>query len=217
MTDLIFYLLAAFVSSIATGMFLWRSRSWSDDDHYALVEKYAEATSALTAMKVELDKLQEQLEFSEDVRYTLGTNNAKLVQQIEVYEETIGELKRDAEKGEEVRRLTVGMLGNEVDARIAFGNRLMDVQRSLRIARHKEFKRWKKARKKECAGSFPPLRHSDNLSKTILFFEWVMADRIRRFLPYKGRDHAAEEIAYGKERLRETIAKLRTMDPYPLP
>ena len=210
MIDIFLYMLVSFVSSVATGLLLWRTPSWTDDDHYALVERYAEATSALTAMKAELDKLQEQLEFSEDVRYTLGMNNAKLVKRIE-------DLEANEEASADLRLKMIEMLDKEINARIGFEIRLAEVQRSLRIARHKEWKRWKKRAKRQYLDGSPPMRHGEKLSREFNFFDWIFSDRIRRFLPYRDRDHAAEEISYGKKRLPEIIAKLRTMDPFPLP
>ena len=176
-------------------VFLLRPRNLrSDDDHYALVQKYSDAASALTATKAELDKLQEQLEFSEDVRYTLGMENAKLVKRII-------ELEIDVERGEETRFLMVGMLDNEINARIAFGNRLMGVQRSLRIARHKEFKRWKKMSKR---------RLSEYRDPTPATYHYAIGTA-RRSYANSRKDWSA------KDRMREYIDKLRTMDPYPLP
>lgn len=200
-------------AAYAIGFLVWilrQRRSWTDDDHYDLVQKYSEAASALTAMKAELDKLQERLEFSEDVRYALGMDNAKTAKALE-------EAMAEIERGEDVRALMVGILNNEINTRLAFGNRLAEVQRSLRIARHKEFKRWKKRAKRKYLDGSLPSSHGEKLSQEFNFFDWIFNDRIRRFLPYRDRDHAAEEISYGKKRLPEIIAKLRTMDPYPLP
>lgn len=159
MTGFIFYFLAAAISSILTNLYLWRSRQWTNNDYYALVQKYSEAASTLTSLKAELHLTQERLELSEDIRYTLGMENAKLAKRI-------SELEMDIERGQEVRCLMAEMLGNEVDARIAFGNRLVDVQRSLRIARHKEFKRWKKmAKKTPYIVDYLPLRVIENMAK----------------------------------------------------
>jgi hypothetical protein len=210
MIDIFLYMLVSFVSSVATGLLLWRTRSWTDDDHYALVERYAESTSALTAMKAERDKLQEQLEFSEDVRYTLGVNNAKMAQRIE-------DLEANEEASADLRLKLIEMMDHEINMRLTFEVELAEARRSLRIARHKEFKRWKKRSKRQYLDGSPPMRHGEKLSREFNFFDWIFNDRIRRFLPYSDRDHAAEEISYGKKRLPEIIAKLRTMDPYPLP
>ena len=180
------------------------------DEYFELTQKYAEAASLLTSMRSEIDSLREKLELSEDVRNVLGIQNAKLA-------EEIASLKRDADKASEVRFWLMGQLNTVVNDKWRLENALKSTQRSLRIARHKEFKRWKKARKREYIDSSLPLRHTDILTSGFDFFEWIMADRIRRFLPYKDRDHAAQEIAYGKKRLREIAAKLHTMPPYPLP
>lgn len=175
------------------------TRQWSDNDYYSLVQKYSDAGSALTSMKAGLDKIQEQLELSEDIRYALGMENARLAKEIEV-------LKSDIERGEEVRFLMTEMLDSEINLRIAFSNRLMDVQRSLRIARHKEFKRWKRLHKRLYA-----------LSDGSEFSESPASLHSRI---------AYERIAVGifgvaPSRLKKLsaswIAQIRTMDPYPLP
>jgi len=200
-------------AAYAIGFLVWilrQRRSWTDDDHYDLVQKYSEAASALTAMKAELDKLQERLEFSEDVRYALGMENANLAKEIEG-------LNRDVEKGEEARLFLMGQLNIVINDKWRLEDRLKVAERSLRIARHKEFKRWKKRAKRQYLDGTPPASHGEKLSQEFNFFDWIFNDRIRRFLPYRDRDHASEEISYGKKRLPEIIAKLRTMDPYPLP
>lgn len=192
MTDLIFYFLAAFVSSIATGALLWQRRSWSDDDYYDLVEKYAESASALTAMKAELDKLQEQLEFSEDVRYTLGMKNAKLANEIEG-------LKSGAERGEEVRDMLVRSINDSLDLHLYSARLVARLQRSLRIARHKEFKRWKKWKSKR------PSRRPYTI---------LPADLHACIREYKTH---WRRYPNPKMLIRIAIDSIRTMDPYPLP
>ena len=195
MIDIFLYILVSFVSSVATSLLLWRTRSWTDNDHYALVEKYSEAASALTAMKAELDKLQEQLEFSEDVRYTLGTNNAKLVK-------TLEEAMAEIERGEDVRALMVGMLDSEINMRIAFGRRLTEVQRSLRIARHKDLKRWKKLvtkrhRQKEVWAD-PLPTHANWFNRCCYFRCFCTTESYKQ--------HVTAHIQFS-----------RNLDPYPLP
>jgi hypothetical protein len=195
MTDFVFYFLVSLVSSTLTAILLWRNRSWTDDDHYTLVERYAESTSALTAMKAELDKLQEQLEFSEDVRYTLGMNNAKMAQRIE-------DLEANKEASADLRLKMIEMLDKVINMRLALGKRLTEVQRSLRIARHKEFKRWKKLvskrhRQKE-VWSQPLPTHADWFNRCCYFRCYCTAENYKQYV-----------IVH--------IQFSRNLDPYPLP
>ena len=176
-------------------VFLLRPRNlWSDDDHYALVQKYSDAASALTATKAELDKLQEQLEFSEDVRYTLGMENAKLSTRIHDLESE-GAASASAQLG---LMRTIGNYSNIVSD--AFHQNYC-LQRSLRIARHKEFKRWKKMSKR---------RLSEYRDPTPAIYHYAIGTA-RRSYANSRKDWSA------KDRMREYIEKLRTMDPYPLP
>lgn len=191
MTDFIFYFLAAFMSSILTSLCLWRSRQWTNSDYYALVQKYSDAASALTAMKAELDKLQEQLEFSEDVRYTLGMENAKLVKEIEG-------LNRDAEKAEETGFFLMGQLNIVINDKWRLEDRLKVAERYLRIARHKEFKRWKKGVKFWLPKHPSPPSPADEFN-TI------------EFLMHHSRGPSMKDV------IRGCLIRLKSMDPYPLP
>jgi len=184
-------------AAYAIGFLVWilrQRRSWTDDDHYDLVQKYSEAASALTAMKAELDKLQERLEFSEDVRYALGMENANLAKEIEG-------LNRDVEKGEEARLFLMGQLNIVINDKWRLEDRLKVAERSLRIARHKEFKRWKKASKR---------RLSEYRNPTPATYHYAIGTA-RWSFRHNRKDWSA------KERMREYIDKIRTMDPYPLP
>lgn len=193
---------AVLLNAALLAVYVFRPRpSWTDDDHYALVERYAESTSALTAMKAELDKLQEQLEFSEDVRYTLGTGNAKMAQRIE-------ELERDASRGEDVRGVLVDWLDKEIDMRLAFGKRLTEVQRSLRIARHKEFKRWKKdVRKNGYATGLPSPRVIENGLRAQNINTLSLYRNLHRVHPGRGHDSKFHEFMFVSRR----------QGPFPLP
>lgn len=194
MTDLHWLMLLAIMTTLYL-LLLFRPRNlWSDSDHYALAQKYSDAASALTAMKAELDKLQERLEFSEDVRYSLGMKNAKLANEIEG-------LNRDAERGEEARLFLLDQLNIVINDKWRLEDRLKTAQRSLRIARHKEFKRWKKHQRRNVDNWWPhqnpaPYHNSIRLK----------------------RDFASlHDPRYIKSSIRESINILRTLEPYPLP
>lgn len=194
MTDFIFYFLAAAISSILTNLYLWRSRQWTDNEYYALVQKYSDAAYALPSMKAELDKLQEQLEFSEDVRYTLRMENARLAKEIEG-------LKRDVERGEEARFFLMGQLNIVINDKWRLEDRLKVAERSLRIARHKEFKAWKKRMKAKV--SHDPATYAYHPSPAD---EFSTNEYIRLYAP-----------SHAKQLIRESIDRLKRMDPYPLP
>ena len=198
-----------FASALACFYFLFVRRS-HDSEYITLSAKYADAASLLTSMRAKVDDLQEKLDFSEDIRYGLGMDNARMAKRIE-------ELERDAKKADEVRIWLMDQLNMVINDKWRLEDALKTTQRSLRIARHKEFKRWKKRKKMGFAESNLPWRSNDALSNTFISLHWVMSARIRAFLPYRDRDHASEEIAYGKKRCLEIIAKIRTMEPYPLP
>lgn len=195
MTDLPLYMLISFVSSIVTSM-LWmrRGNSWSDADHYALVQKYYDAASQLTSMRAELESLREKLDLSEDVRYSLRVENAKLAGEI-------GRLKQDIERGEDVRDILVRSINGYINLHLYTSRRVVQLQRSLRIARHKEFKRWKKRHRRNVDNWWPhqnPASYHNSIS-------------IRREFA------ALHDPVYVKSSIRESIAILRTLEPYPLP
>lgn len=164
------------------------------DEYITLSAKYADAASLLTSMRAKADDLQEKLDFSEDVRYGLGMDNARMAKRIE-------ELEKDAERGQEVRWCLVEAVAIASEAASDAIDKVAILERSLRIARHKEFKRWKKAvrqRPRERGGLSPASLH--------------YAIRTARFSYARTqRDWSA------KERMRGYIDKIRTMEPYPLP
>lgn len=187
----------AIFAAYAIGFLVWvlrQRRSWSDNDYYDLAQKYSDAASALTSMKAELDKLQEQLEFSEDVRYTLGMENAKLVNEIEG-------LKRSVERGEEVRWSLVEAVTSASEAASDAIDRISILERSLRIARHKEFKAWKKRRRWVDQEWWPVDAPAS----------WHNAIRIRRDLACPGN------MEFTKNIIREYVSEIRGLEPYPLP
>ena len=196
MTDLILWTLAAFVSSVLTSI-LWmrRTTSWSDSDYYALVQRYSDAASQLTSMKAEMESLREKLEFSEDVRYSLGIENAKLAEEIE-------KLKQDIERGEEVRDILVRSIGGYINLHLYTSRRVVQLERSLRIARHKEFKRWKKNMRVKIERDPATFRYHPSPADEFGANEYVRA---------YCHDGSTKPL------LRESIDRLKRMEPYPLP
>lgn len=177
----------------------YRSRSWSDSDHYALVQKYSDAASQLTSMKVELESLREKLEFSEDVRCSLGMENAKLA-------EEIGNLKQDIERGEDVRLWLLDQLNMAINDKWRLEDRLKTAQRTLRIARHKEWKRWKKLQRRYYDLSDGSVAHEGPaFLHTLIAFERIAVGMF------------GVHVSRLKRRSASWIEKLRTMEPYPLP
>lgn len=194
MTDLHWLALLAAMAALCLLLLFRPCNLWSNEDHYALVQKYSDAASALTAMKAELDKLQEQLEFSEDVRYTLGMENARLAKRI-------SELEMDAERGGEAQFFLLGQLNIVIKDKWRLEDRLKVAERSLRIARHKEFKRWKKRHRWVDQEWWPVDAPAS----------WHNAIRIRRDLACPGN------MEFTKNIIREYISEIRDLEPYPLP
>lgn len=187
----------AFLGVCMSGMyFIYRMErpNWSDSDYYALVQKYSDAASQLTSMKAELESLREKLELSEDVRMWLGIDNAKMAEEIE-------KLKQDIERGEEVRNILVGSYSGHVSLSLYYLARIAQLQRSLRIARHKEFKRWKKSQRRNVGNWWS---HTNPAS-------YHNSIGIRR------ESFALLDPEYTKFSIRESITILRTLEPYPLP
>lgn len=107
------------------------------DEYIELSAKYADAASLLTSMRAKIDDLTEKLDFSDDVRNMLGIENAKLAEEIK-------RLKVDIGRGEDARWALVEAITSASDAASIAIDKIAILERSLRIARHKEFKRWKK-------------------------------------------------------------------------
>ena len=164
------------------------------DEYFELTQKYAEAASLLTSMRSEIDSLREKLELSEDVRNVLGIQNAKLA-------EEIASLKRDADKASEVRFWLMGQLNTVVNDKWRLENALKSTQRSLRIARHKEWKRWKKRRRFIDQEWWPVNAPAS----------WHNSIRIRRDLAHPSNMKSTKSV------IREYISIIRTLEPYPLP
>lgn len=156
MTTIALLIFVAVASSCLTAIL----RRPSDTEYIELVAKYADAASSLTSMRAKIDDLQEKLDFSDDVRNMLGIENAKLAEQIAVYEEKIGELKRDAERGEDARWALVEAITSASETASNAVDKIAILERSLCIARHKEFKQWKKLQSRFAKAS-DRLRYTD--------------------------------------------------------
>lgn len=165
------------------------------DEYIALSAKYADAASLLTSMRAKVDDLQERLDFSEDIRYGLGMDNARMAKRIE-------ELEKDAERGQEVRWSLVEAVDSASEAASDAIDKAAILERSLRIARHKEFKRWKKGVRAKAAHDPATFRCTPSPT-----YEFSMNEYVRAYC----HDHRLKPL------LRESINRIKSMEPYPLP
>ncbi len=186
-------LISSFFASALTCFYFLFVRRSHDSEYITLSAKYADAASLLTSMRAKVDDLQEKLDFSEDVRYGLGMDNARMAKRIE-------ELDGEIEKGRELRLKLIEMLFDSQHAKGAAEHRLETTQRSLRIARHKEFKRWKKTIKFQGEYVFDPNKPSpaDEFNTT-------------QFLRSNSCGPTMKDV------IRVCLIRLKFMPPYPLP
>lgn len=188
-------LISSFFASALTCFYFLFVRRSHDSEYITLSAKYADAASLLTSMRAKVDDLQEKLDFSEDVRYGLGMDNARMAKKIE-------ELENEAEKGRELRLKLIEMLCDSQHAKGAAEHRFEIAQRSLRIARHKEFKRWKKRVRAKAAHDPATFRCTPSPT-----YEFSMNEYVRAYC----HDHRLKPL------LRESINRIKSMEPYPLP
>lgn len=187
-------LISSFFASALTCFYFLFVRRSHDSEYITLSAKYADAASLLTSMRAKVDDLQEKLDFSEDVRYGLGMDNARMAKRIE-------ELERDCRRGEEIRFMLVDQIHMEINNRIRAERRMESLERSLAIARHKEFKRWKKMKIRSP-------RYLDTVSPAMVH-HWIRNIRMSIL--------CGEINWYDKPLIRQHITKIQSMEPYPLP
>lgn len=204
LTSLLVVLALQLVVSVACHR--WLSRSLLRD-HESLLKDYSDLADRY------YESVKSQVESSEAIRRI--EDDAELAK--DLLQKRIDELTRDIERYETLRDTLVGNIDSLANELHRANKQVITLERSLRVARHKEWKRWKKSEKRRYLESVPQMRPTCILSREFNHFRWVMRDGIHPITAHRDTDYASWEISYAKSQLRKCIARIRTMDPYPLP
>lgn len=199
LTSLLVVLALQLVVSIACHR--WLSRSLLRD-HESLLKDYSDLAGRY------YESVKSQVEYyGEIIRIEDDAELAK-----DLLQNQIDELTRDIERYETLRDTLVGNIDSLANELHRANRQVITLERSLRVARHKEWKRWKKQARRAAERSPRDRRPGEVLGSefglAFFFSAMIKINAAPRF--------ECSRKSY-MESFHRTIARIRTMDPYPLP